>query len=64
MELDVTTFGADPYERAQETGAVNADLTPREVTRHRCQRVLFADALLVARKADRRQGAGDEQESR
>src|SRR3954451_14549350 len=62
VELHVTAFGSNADERAEEAGAADADLAPRQIARDGGELVLLADPVLVSPKADRRQRADDQEE--
>ena len=64
IEAHLSCFAARVDEAGEEAGTVDADLASREVARDRGEAVLFAHALLVAREAERREGADDEEDNR
>jgi len=64
VELDASSFAMGVDEPGEETRAVHADLSAGEIARDDRKPILLADAVLVAREANRRQGADDQQQSR
>jgi hypothetical protein len=62
VELDAPRFPVRVDETGEEAGTVHSDLAPRELARDHPELVLLADARLVAREADGREGADDQQE--
>jgi hypothetical protein len=64
IEPNLSRFAAGVDEAGEEAGAADADLASGKVARHRREPVLFANALLVAREAERRKCADDEKDNR
>ena len=64
IEADASCFAARIDEAREEAGTADADPASREVARDGGELILLAHTLLVAREAERRESADDEEEDR